>query len=60
VIVVKTGSTEQRWVNIFSDLRNKQIYVPNLIKILGFVLSIPGSNAHTERVFSLIDRKSVV
>jgi hypothetical protein len=51
VNVVKTGSIEQSWVNIFSDLRIKQIYVPNLIKILGFVLSIPGSNSHTERFF---------
>lgn len=55
--VVKTGHIEQSWVNIFSDLRNKQIDVPNLIKILGFVLSIPGSNAHTERVFSLMSNK---
>jgi hypothetical protein len=38
-------------------LRNKQIYVPNLIKTLGFVLSIPGSNAHIERVFSLMSNK---
>ena len=55
--MVKTGRIEQSWVNIFSDLRNKQIDVPNLIKILGFVLSIPGSNAHTERIFSLMSNK---
>jgi hypothetical protein len=55
--VVKTGSIEQSWVNIFSDLRNKQIYMPNLIKILDFVLSVPGSNALTERVFSLMSNK---
>jgi hypothetical protein len=40
-----------------SDLRNKQIDVPTLNKILGFVLSIPGSNAYTERVFSLMSNK---
>jgi hypothetical protein len=32
VNVVKTGSIEQRWINIFSYLRNKQIDVPTLIK----------------------------
>jgi hypothetical protein len=55
--VLKTGSIEQIWVNILSDLRKKQIYMSNLNKILGFVLSIPGSNADTERVFSLMSNK---
>jgi hypothetical protein len=40
--VAKTGSIEQNWANIFSDLRNKQIDVTNLNQILGFDLNIPG------------------
>jgi hypothetical protein len=39
--------------------RSKPVDVPNLNTILGFVLSIPGSNGHTERVFffSLMSNK---
>jgi hypothetical protein len=55
--VAKTGRIEQNWANIFSDLRNKQIDVQNLNQILSFDLSIPGSSALTERVFSLISNK---
>jgi hypothetical protein len=51
VNVLKTGNTEQSRVNISSDVRNKQMDVPNLNKILGFVLSIPGSNAQLIQFF---------
>jgi hypothetical protein len=57
VNVIKTGSIERSWVNIFSDLRNKQTDLPNRNKIWGLVLSIPGPNAHTERVLSLMSNK---
>jgi hypothetical protein len=40
--VVKTESIKHSWVSIFGDLRNNQIDVLNLNKILGFVLSITG------------------
>jgi hypothetical protein len=58
VNVVKTGSAEQSWVNIFTDLRNKQIDVPNLSKMLGFVFSILSSKADTEFFFSLMSNIS--
>jgi hypothetical protein len=50
VNVVKTGSIERSWVSIFSNLRNKLI-CQTLIKISGFILSIPGPNANTESFF---------
>jgi hypothetical protein len=34
--VVKTGSIEQSWINIYSDLRSKQIDVPSLYIIFLF------------------------
>jgi hypothetical protein len=37
VKAVKMESTEQNWVNIFSDLRNRQTDVPNFNEISGFV-----------------------
>jgi hypothetical protein len=45
------------WVYIFSDLRIISIDVLNLNNILGFVLTIPGSNGHTERVLLLMSNK---
>lgn len=37
---------------ILQECKANGISVPNLGKLLCFVMSIPGSNAHTERVFS--------
>lgn len=50
VKIVKTGRIKQSCVNSYSDLKNKQIDVPKLNKILGFVLRITCSNVHTARV----------
>jgi hypothetical protein len=52
VNVAKTGNIKQSWVNIFSDLRTKQTDVPNLNKISGFILSIPGSMAILKEFFT--------
>jgi hypothetical protein len=57
VNVLWTRSIEQNWANIFSDLRDKQIDIPNFNKILGIVLNFPGSNAHTEKILSLMSNK---
>jgi hypothetical protein len=48
----RTGSMKQSWVSISIVLRNKQFVVPNLDKILGFVLSIPGSSTHSASFFT--------
>ena len=47
----------QKWVAVFCECRSKGINIPNLEKVLSFVMSIPGSNAHTERVFSIMNNK---
>jgi hypothetical protein len=39
VNILITGIIEQSWVNIFSDLRNKEIDVPDFSKNLSFGLS---------------------
>jgi hypothetical protein len=45
--VVVTGSIDKSWVNVFTDLTNKQ---PD-------VLNIPGSNARNETVLLLMSNK---
>ncbi|XP_078512407.1 uncharacterized protein LOC144772105 [Lissotriton helveticus] len=39
----------QKWLNVLSKL---PCDVPNIKKIISFILSLPGSNAPTERIFS--------
>lgn len=51
------GNACEKWVSVFCDSKCKGISVQNLKKILCFVMSIPGSNAHTERVFSIMNNK---
>jgi hypothetical protein len=60
VNVIQPGSTEESWVSIFSDLRNKKMYVPILNTVSGLFLSIPSSNAFTERVFLLMSNKLLI
>lgn len=47
--------TEERWLSVFKDLRNKEITIPNLKKMCEFVLALPGTNASVERAFSIIN-----
>lgn len=51
------GNVNEKWVSVFNYVKLQSISVPNLEKIMKFVLSIPGSNAHTERIFSLMNNK---
>ena len=44
------------WIlQIFNDLQEREIIIPNLKMILQFLLAIPGTNAPVERVFSLMN-----
>ena len=46
---------DSRWVQIFNDLQEREIIIPNLKMILQLLLAIPGTNAPVERVFSLMN-----
>ena len=48
-------AVDSRWVQIFNDLQEREIIIPNLKMILQFLLAIPGTNAPVERVFSLMN-----
>ena len=45
----------QKWVNFFCEVNVSK--VPNIAKVIGFIFSIPGSNAYVERIFSLMKFK---
>ena len=40
-----------------TEAKAKGVKAQEMKKILGFVLSIPASNAHTDRIFSLMNNK---
>ena len=50
-----TKSVEDKWKEIFAAWNDKNIFFPNLSRIIGFVLSLPWTNAPVERVVSLLN-----
>ena len=50
-----TKSTSEKWVSMFQNVGKDNM--TNLFKIVSFVLSVPGSNALVERIFSLMANK---
>lgn len=46
-------SCDARWASVFQKAGTDN--VPNLLKVVSFIMSIPSSNAPVERVFSLME-----
>ena len=44
--------SDQRWVEVFTHLKNRNISQKQLIKLIQYIFCLPGTNASTERVFS--------
>lgn len=49
-------STEGRWLDFFNFMKNKEIPVNNIEIVCQFVLSLPGTSAPIERLFSQINK----
>lgn len=47
-----TKSTDEKWASVFQKVR--KVNLINMFRIISFVLSVPGSNAFVERIFSLM------
>ncbi|XP_055524117.1 uncharacterized protein LOC129717880 isoform X1 [Wyeomyia smithii] len=47
---------EERWVELFMHLESNNIPFNNLKKIVEFALCLPGTNAVTERIFSVVNK----
>lgn len=48
-------SAEERWVEVFKHFKEGGISFQNILKVVEFSLCLPGSNAPTERVFSILN-----
>lgn len=42
------------WCDVFKVLQEKDIHYKNILLVVGFVMSVPGTNAAVERIFSLM------
>lgn len=51
----KKVSVDERWIEIISHFRNSNVPFENVLKMVEFALCLPGTNAVTERIFSLIN-----
>ncbi|KAK9891071.1 hypothetical protein WA026_013396 [Henosepilachna vigintioctopunctata] len=49
------SSTEQRWKEVFRHFKDSGIPFQNCLAIVQYLLCLPGTNAPTERVFSLMN-----
>lgn len=49
-------SADLRWVEIFSHFKNCNISHQNCKKIVEYTLCLPGTNAATERIFSVVNK----
>lgn len=50
-------STSEKWVSVFHEVG--KVNLTNLFQIVSFVLSVPGSNAFVERIFSHMAKQVV-
>ena len=48
-------SPDQRWVEVFTHFDSHNIGYSNILKLVEFCFCLPGINAPTERVFSLMN-----
>lgn len=46
---------DEKWIEIFKHFGEKQVSFKNILKIVEYCLCLPGSNAPTERTFSIIN-----
>jgi hypothetical protein len=53
------SSTEQRWMEVFKNFKERQMPYKNCLAIVQYLLCLPGTNAPTERVFSLMNTTSI-
>lgn len=49
-------SIENKWLEIFRHFKSNHIPFGNLLKMVEYALSLPGTNAVTERVFSTVNK----
>lgn len=49
------SDVDLRWVEVFKLFTERHIPCENILKLVEFGLSLPGTNAPTERVFSLVN-----
>lgn len=47
---------ENKWLEIFHHFETNHVPYNNALKIVEYVLSLPGTNATTERVFSTVNK----
>lgn len=52
----KETDVEEKWTEIFRHFKGKDIQYENLCKVIEFFLCLPGSNAPTERSFSIMNK----
>ena len=48
-------AVDKRWVELFTHFHQQDIPCANVFKMVEFCLNLPGTNAATERVFSLMN-----
>lgn len=49
------SATENKWMDIFSVMKDQNIEFESIVCLVSFALAIPGTNAALERVFSIVN-----